>query len=366
MHLNQRRGAIGIETDPEDKDEGKVKEAIDRTRTWLAGRTFGQGIADEMENRQIELRGKPGVTVSNPVRNRRDSFEFHADRTLIREEFLKLWDHQKGCGSELARLLTDDLKLKLDDPTGDDLWRSKGVMFGQRRTYWDTGTIGRCDLEPTDLRCPMADMYAQEFRVLETVNNIRIEPLGEAARGLNADERRKVIAALRTQKTASPKTIRKALGLDKKEKKEFYTLNIERDESRDINTDWFYREVVHGVFTETRWESMDQSQRDSVNRAILKFDPDAVPDTEALRAGAKKWWALSDEQAEKLISAWRGRPNIDKRVNLSRKALLNLLPWIRDHRQSVSEARQRFAEDASNGASAAQENALCPRQHFNQ
>ena len=82
----------------------------------------------------------------------------------------------------------------------------------------------------------MADMYAQEFRVLETVNNIRIEPRGEAARGLPR-ERSKVIAVLRAQKTASTKTIRKALGLDKKEKKGFYSLNIERDENREINTD---------------------------------------------------------------------------------------------------------------------------------
>lgn len=36
MHLNQRRGAVGIDTDPEDQDEGKVKEAIDRTRAWLS------------------------------------------------------------------------------------------------------------------------------------------------------------------------------------------------------------------------------------------------------------------------------------------------------------------------------------------
>ena len=98
---------------------------------------------------------------------------------------------------------------------------------------------------------------------------------------------------------------------------------------------------------------MDQSQRDSVNGAILKFDPEAAADSETLHAGAKKWWGLSGEQAEKLISVWRGRAKIDKRVNLSRKALLNLLPWIRDHCQSVSEARQNFAGDASNGASAA-------------
>lgn len=38
IHLNQRRGAVGIETDPDDKDEGKVKDAIDRLREEMNAR----------------------------------------------------------------------------------------------------------------------------------------------------------------------------------------------------------------------------------------------------------------------------------------------------------------------------------------
>ena len=47
VHLSQRRGALGVGVDPEDSDEGRVKEAIENLRSKLAGRTIGQFMADE-------------------------------------------------------------------------------------------------------------------------------------------------------------------------------------------------------------------------------------------------------------------------------------------------------------------------------
>lgn len=217
IHLNQRRGALGIETDPDDTDEGKVKEAIDHTREEIKKRsaeTFGQMMA-ELDKERRHPTGNDGKFFHDAIRNRRDTFEFHAERGLIRDEFNKLWDKQKSFGGEIAKLLTDDLKKKLDDPIEDDTWRHRGEIFGQRRTYWDTGTLGRCDLEPTDHRCPIADMYVQEFRILETVNNLRVTERGEAKRPLQVEERTKVLAALRKQKTAKLTTVKKALGVKK-------------------------------------------------------------------------------------------------------------------------------------------------------
>jgi CRISPR-associated endonuclease Csn1 len=250
-------------------------------------------------------------------------------------------------------LLTDGLKRQFDDPMEDDSWRHKGVIFGQRRTYWDTGTLGRCDLEPTDQRCPLADMHAQEFRVVETVNNLRIDERGKNPRPLTGDERARVIAALRSQKSASAATIRKALGIDRKAIKEFFSLNIEHDPDREINTDWFYREVVHGAFTEGLWRGMTESQRESVNRAILKFDPDQGQHEHRLRQGAKKWWGLPDAAVDKLVAAWKSRPRLEKRINLSRRAIKNLLPYMNEFDSQSNrwptqiEARQRFAEDGN-------------------
>ena len=94
------------------------------------------------------------------IRNKAANYEHCADRTMIHDEFAKLlWKSQKERGGPLAEILTDDLLKAIDDETGDSVWRQRGLMFGQRRTYWDTGTLGRCDLEPTE-RCVPARGHA--------------------------------------------------------------------------------------------------------------------------------------------------------------------------------------------------------------
>lgn len=116
-----------------------------------------------------------------------------------------MWDAQKKLNGPTAALLTEELKKRLENPTTDEVWREKGLIFGQRKTYWNTGTLGRCDLEPSDHCCPHADMYVQEFRVLETVNNIRVRWADEAEHPLNEKERGKVIAALRRRRREAPR-----------------------------------------------------------------------------------------------------------------------------------------------------------------
>lgn len=198
-------------------------------------------------------------------------------------------------------------------------------------------------------------MHAQEFRVLETVNNIRISEYGGTQRGLTSQERASVRKALQCQKAGSVATVRRALGIDKaalrrKNLPDIYRLNLESDKDREINTDWFHREIIREVFGEDAWREMDDAKRESVNRAVLKFDPESSSEAEGLRSGATQWWGLSPEAAEKLIKAWKTRPRLEKRLNLSRRAILNLLPYMREFGCGVTEARQVFAEDGANCA----------------
>ncbi|NLX13197.1 MAG: type II CRISPR RNA-guided endonuclease Cas9 [Phycisphaerales bacterium] len=354
VHLNQRRGAVGIETNPEDPEEGKVKEAIDHLKGQLKDRTFGQFMADLMDERKKQVLNSAGqpkkdTFYHDPIRNRRDLFEFHADRPLIRQEFNAIWEKQKGFDTGLAMQLTDDLKKQIDNSGEDSTWRHKGIIFGQRRTYWDTGTLGRCDLEPTDRCCPIADMYAQEYRVLETVNNIRITKRGEAERCLTREERIQVIDTLRRQKTATTKTVRTSLGIGKKSVRDFYKLSLEADKDCEINTDWFYREIVHGVFTEDIWQKLTEDHRNSVNRAILKFDPANEEHAKRLREVAGKWWGLPQEAVDKIVAVWTTRPKLEKRLSFSRRAIINLLPYMRNGYEATR-SRLMFAEDDANGA----------------
>ena len=164
--------------------------------------TFGELMAIIADQRRELLHDNFGapkkdgsgnaVTYSKAIRNKGGAFEFHADRAMLHKEFDELWRKQSSFDSALAKMLTSELRTVLDNPDGNAVWRHQGLLFGQRRTYWDTGSLGRCDLEPTDRCVPIADRHASYYRVLETVNNIRIRfPGDNDFRPLTAEQRTK-------------------------------------------------------------------------------------------------------------------------------------------------------------------------------
>jgi len=315
VHLNQRRGwQAGLEDEDDEeekKDQGKIKEAIEATYAEKARRnaeTFGQMIAQCRAERAH-------ANYNDPVRNRQGAYGFYADRDLIREEFATLWQRQAAFASPLASILTQPLRETLE-----------GILFFQRKTYWKTSTLGRCELEPTDRECPHADMSAQRFLMLETVNRLRLN--GEP---LSATQRDAVVNLLSTQERATVTDLRNALHLKHRRDQ----LNIQAEKRPEINTDWFSAAIVRGVFGAEPWKALAERRRQSVNRAIQKF---GQGDEEKLRRGARDWWNLTPEEAEKLIAAWRRRPR--KNASLSRKAILNLLPYM-ENGDDVSTAKQK-------------------------
>ncbi|MBL0921809.1 MAG: HNH endonuclease [Phycisphaerales bacterium] len=359
LHLAQRRGALGLNLpDPDDEDaeneaeDGKVKRAIGEVRARMLERktrTFGEYIAKVREERVHPLtsedrrppdrrRGERAWRAA--VRNKAASYEHCADRAMIRDEFCRLWNAQRRAGGQTAHLLTDELRRLLDDESGDHVWRHKGLLFGQRRQSWDLGTLGRCTLEPTERCAPHADMYASRYLVVETVNNLRIIERGKAVRALTTLERDKILAYLsgplgvveKGKQKGQPKRsvtvtdLRQLMGWGRATKTTAFRFNIESDEDRLINTDWFSREIVHGAVTPESWAKMPERIREGLNRALLKFDPDQDGDEAKLRIGASTWAGLNANQAETLVAAWRRRPKPDaKRLNISRKAVRNLL-----------------------------------------
>jgi CRISPR-associated endonuclease Csn1 len=404
LHLAQRRGALGLHiADVEEGEEadhgedGKVKgaigdvkrEMVDRYyrgtdaerkqvvekqaefKRWAqaAGVTFGRLIADKRDERVHGLPGpdpRPKEDRKGPrqyrdaVRNKqggaKGGYEHCADRAMIWDEFRLLWEAQKKHKGETAKLLTDELRAELDNEQGDSIWRHKGLLFGQRRQSWDLGTLGRCVLEPTERCAPHADMHASRYRVVETINNLKIIERG-VPRPLTTDEREKIKAYLseplgihakgkakgKTKTTVSITDLRGKMaewyGKEKwtrsKKLSPCRFKNEDADEEKDINTDWFSREIVHGAIGAEAWAKMSERLQEGINKAILKHDPEQDGEANALKAGVMKWAGLDAKQAAALVAAWAKRPKLDaKRLNMSRRAVRNLLtvmdrpePW---------------------------------------
>lgn len=399
LHLAQRRGALGLkiaeaedgEEESEDsKDDGAVKKAIGEVRAKMLerqARTFGEFIAKVRDERVTPIQTKdqrPQHRRSGPrewrqaVRNKAASYEHCADRAMIRHEFDQLWKIQTNLGGETAALLTDELCLALDNPERDGEWRHKGLLFGQRATNWDLGTLGRCSLEPSERCVPHADMHASHYRVIETVNNLKIRETGQPERPLSVQERERIIAYLsgplgeetrgkrkgQPKRTVSVTDLRNFMGSSKEgwgqaTKTCRFRFNIEADEDRSLNTDWFGREIVHGAIGADVWAAMPENLREGFNRAILRHDPDEDGHAQRLQNGVMNWGGLDDARADALVAAWKARPRPDaKRLNMSRRAVRNLLtvmdgePWP-DERSPIGyrwptqiEARKAIAGDA--------------------
>lgn len=400
LHLAQRRGALGLRMDDTEasddgddaNDDGKVKAAIGAVRAKMqqcGARTFGEFLA-MVRTERVHPITTPDRRRSNdrhgprqwrdPVRNRAGRYEHCADRAMIREEFAKLWDKQKDLAADdpaspLGPVLTDVLRRELDDESGDSVWKHKGLLFGQRRATWDLGTLGRCVLEPTERCAPHADMYASRYLVVETVNNLKISQRGQAERPLTPEERAKINRYLsgplgvqtrgkqkgQPKRTASVSDLRDLMGWGRAGKTAEFRLNIENDEDRTINTDWFAREIIHGAITPDMWDRLSAAAREGLNRLLLRYDPDDEKAAPRLKADVMQDWAgLNDAQADALVLAWKRRPRPDaKRLNMSRRAVRNLLavmnrdePWP-DPKSPTGyrwltqiEARKLIAEDA--------------------
>lgn len=361
LHLAQRRGALGLKIVDAEEDEdakaandGKVKASISEMRVKIsqrAARTFGEYMAIiraervksiNTKDRRPPRRRKGERVYRDAIRNKGEgNYEHCADRQMIYDEFTALWNKQKELKSETASLLTNELRLALDDPAADAKWRQQGLLFGQRRATWDLGTLGRCVLEPTERCVPHADMYASRYLIIETVNNLRIIERGREARSLTSQERQKVADYLsgplgvnkigkkkgEIKRSVSVTDLRELMGWGRSTgKNSQYRFNIENDPDRTINTDWFNREIVHGAITLQAWEGMPSSVREGINRAILKLDPALEGDDQKLRSGVTRWAGLSETEADALIDAWRRRPKPDaKRLNISRRAVRNVL-----------------------------------------
>jgi CRISPR-associated endonuclease Csn1 len=405
LHLAQRRGAMGFDADVGDK--GEVKKAIVELQRAMLDRfgsdeekrmqhelhfhieslgqkkkrteeeddelekaqeqltqlcrsllkhgavTFGRFIAELRDERRTDIKTKDQRKKKKgprewrqPVRNKAGKFEFHANRAMIHDEFVKLWEAQKRLGGPLAEILTNELRLALDDDSRNSEWRHQGLLFGQRMQTWDLGTLGRCVLEPTERCAPHADMYASRFLAVQMVNDLKIVERGKENRPLTPEERSKVLAYLtgplgletRGKRKGLPKTsvtwtdMRDVMGWGSKRSSPFRFNFEESDEDRTPNTDWFSREIIHGAVTAEKWSQLSQNAREGINRAILKHDPDDETHHDKLKSLVMQEWAgLSERQAGTLVTAWKKRPRPDaKRLNMSRRAVRNILQFMDD------------------------------------
>lgn len=246
------------------------------------------------------------LKAGNPVRGR------HTLRAMYLEEFNTLWQTQS---SFYPDVLTEELKQRLNDPNETENWVHKGLIFGQRKMYWKKSTIGKCELEPKEVRCEKSDRLAQQIRLHQEVNNLRLIESG-TERALSPEEKETLLDYLSTAKERTFDQIRKKLNLYQSAK-----FNLEEgDRSKLLGMPVDARLAHKAVFTR-KWHQRPDQEKTDIVRFLL--DHDDRP--ELIQEKALQEWGLDAEATAALLRI----DLTEGRANYSRKAIEKLLPFIK-------------------------------------
>ncbi|MCH2204197.1 MAG: hypothetical protein MK102_19710, partial [Fuerstiella sp.] len=211
LHLAQRRGFLSNRK----SDRGKEKETkgmlaeIESLEKDIGDHTLGQYLYSIRESdSRIRIRGR------------------HTKRRMYEDEFNRIWEFQSTFH---PKLLTDELRYGTKGESSyprppEPLKKRKsnsvlkrfglhGILFFQRSMYWPASVIGKCELEPKEKRCHRADRVAQQFQLLQEVNNLIIYSETGDSRELTEEQRALVIERLETGKERTFDDLRKTLGL---------------------------------------------------------------------------------------------------------------------------------------------------------
>jgi CRISPR-associated endonuclease Csn1 len=181
-HLSERRGfKSNRRTDRQADDTGVVKEGIAALQAALGGKTLGQYFAE-----------------TNPANDRIRSR--YTGRDDYENEFARIIEAQRPHHSCL---------------TPKTIRRLRRHLFWQRPLRSQKGLIGKCSILTNHRRCPMAHPVAQEFRLLQAVNHLAIIHADGELRGLEPEERAKLLEALNEKGDLTFAAVRKLLGLKK-------------------------------------------------------------------------------------------------------------------------------------------------------
>jgi len=256
LHLCKKRGFKSNRKAPPKKEEkGEINEAKTKFKEELGNKTPGQ-----FWNGQI-----PAPKQSGPfkaIRNKGGKFQSLAIREQYKEEFNKIWENQKkiyqknGNGS----FFSVEMKKQIESFLFDQI--SYKQLPSKMRKMW-----GRCSLMPKEFRCSLANRKAQQFRFLQKVNDIRVIKRS-ITRGLNEEERKKIINLLSCKNEVKTKEIRTVLKLLDDER-----LNFEFDDDNALTGNEIDSQLCKLVGKDV-WLNLSEETRDKIWQEILKYIED--------------------------------------------------------------------------------------------
>ena len=286
FHLNQRRGFKSNRKTGGGEDKKKATQArLDREglSRALGDQPLGEFLANRRKQRK-PIRARPGQ-------------ELYPERSMYVDEFDLIKTRQAE-------------RHKITPAQWDAL---RAIIFHQRPLR--PVEPGWCALEANERRAPRAHPDAQEFRILEEVNNLRLSLGRGEERPLNDEERKRAWERLRTGKDIEFKKPTQDIGLP-----DGAAFNLARGGRKRLKGDATTKTLAAKELFGEEWLKRDPADR----AAIVEFLIDAE-DPEDVRKQAERDWGMQEEQAWRLAMAELPAGY----VRLSLKAIRKVLPHLR-------------------------------------
>lgn len=286
-HLAQRRGfqtsrKQAVTTDKKkDEHEGIVNEGIKSLRSQMNDQTLGKYLS-----------------LLSPVQEQIRGIGKWTARYMFKAEFEKIWEKQVTFHTK--EVLSEDRKTALFH-----------AMFDQRPLKVQDHLIGFCDLEPDQRRTPLCLLSSQRFRLLQKVNDLRVELPEGRQRELTPEERVVLIDSLEKKGDLTFAQIRKIPQLND------VRFTLERSGEKKLPGNRTGSEFGKALGND--WEGMAPDIRNLLVAAV-----DDTNDDDKLKTAVMENWHLSGDQAQSLTRI-RLEPNY---LMHSEKAVKKLLPLL--------------------------------------
>lgn len=280
-HLAQRRGYLSNRKTGTDED-GAVNSGItqlDQAITDTKSRTLGEYFYKHCQDKRV--RGR------------------YTSRQMFIDEFNCIWEAQAKFHSQL-------------EPANKQVLYN--AIFHQRPLKVQRWLLGKCELETDRKRAYSATLAAQEFRLWQSLNNIKVQlQVGELV-PLTSEQKQQLFDLLSLKKTVAWKAIKKQLGL-----LEHDTFNLEKSRASGMQGN-VTAAIIHKVLNK-QWLTYSPHQQEQ-----LVFDLLNIEDEPALIKRLTRHWGLAREVAKELANASLSFPK--GTMSLSHKAIRNLLPHL--------------------------------------
>ena len=310
FHLSQRRGfRSNRRTDRSAdaaKEKGKVATGIAALRAQLeeaGAETLGELLYGRKQ-------GGKGTRARRFGEGVKAAYDFYVDRAMVAHEFDILWDRQRAHNQ---RVLSNDARDAVRD-----------ALFYQRPLK--PVVPGKCSLESTEPRAPVALPSVQRFRIAQEVNNLRIrETRLSPERQLSRAERDLVSAQLWVGTDLKFESLKKKLKLPADA-----IVNLESLKRDRIVGNSTARALSRESAFGRAWLDKPIEEQDAIVTLLLddRLTDDVVRDRLAADA------SLSPEQIDVVLNA--SLPDGYGRISL--KAIQKLLPWLEDEALTYDKA----------------------------